>query len=86
MGANAATKALKVIDNLETVLAIELLNASQAIEFRRPKKTSELLESFLASFRKTASFVKEDRVLANDIHASVAFIQSFTIDEELLFN
>ncbi|UAB80667.1 histidine ammonia-lyase [Marixanthomonas sp. SCSIO 43207] len=86
MGANAATKALRIIDNIETILAIELLNASQAIEFRRPKKTSELLESFLASFRNTASFVEEDRVLANDIHASVAFIQSFTIDEELLFS
>ena len=85
MGANAATKALRVIDNIETVLAIELLNASQAIEFRRPKKTSPLLESLLESFRKTAPFVEEDRVLANDIHASVAFIQSFTIDENLLF-
>jgi len=86
MGANAATKALRVIDNIETVLAIELLNASQAIEFRRPKKTSPLLESFLGSFRETAPFVEEDRVLADDIHASVAFLQSFTIDEELLFN
>ncbi len=86
MGANAATKALRVIDNIETVLAIELLNASQAIEFRRPKKTSPLLESLLKSFRKTAPFVEEDRVLANDIHASVAFIQSFTIDEDLMFS
>ncbi|RFN58249.1 histidine ammonia-lyase [Marixanthomonas ophiurae] len=86
MGANAATKALRVIDNIETILAIELLNASQAIEFRRPKKTSPLLESLLESFRKTAPFVEEDRVLANDIHASVAFLQSFTIDEDLLFS
>lgn len=86
MGANAATKALRVVDNIETVLAIELLNASQAIEFRKPKKTSPLLESLLESFRKTAPFVEEDRVLANDIHASVAFLQSFTIDEDLLFN
>ena len=86
MGANAATKALRIVDNLETILAIELLNASQAIEFRKPKKTSPLLESLLESFRKTAPFVEEDRVLANDIHASVAFLQSFTIDEDLVFN
>ncbi|PVW13776.1 histidine ammonia-lyase [Marixanthomonas spongiae] len=86
MGANAATKTLRIIDNVETVLAIELLNASQAMAFRRPKKTSPLLESLLGSFRKAAPFVEEDRVLANDIHASVAFLQSFTVDKELLFS
>jgi histidine ammonia-lyase len=85
MGANAATKCLRVMENLETVLAIELLNASQAMEFRRPKKTSPFLESLLAAFRETAPFVDEDRLLANDIHAAVAFVQSFEIDSELLF-
>jgi len=85
MGANAATKCLRVIDNLETILAIELLNASQAMEFRRPLKTSSLLESLLESFRNTVSFVEEDRVLANDIHASISFVQSFTIDDDILF-
>lgn len=86
MGANAATKCLKVVENVETVLAIELLNASQAIEFRRPKKTSPFLESLLDSFRQSVPFVDEDRLLANDIHASIAFLQSFTVDNDLLFN
>lgn len=85
MGANAATKCLRVLENLETVLAIELFNASQAMEFRRPKKTSPFLESLLSLFRETVPFVGEDRVMANDIHAAVAFIQSFSVDEELLF-
>lgn len=85
MGANAATKCLQIIENLETVLAIELMNASQAIEFRRPKKTSEFMESFLKSFRKTVPFVKEDRLLADDIHASIAFVQSFSIENDILF-
>jgi histidine ammonia-lyase len=85
MGANAATKCLQIVENLETVLAIELMNASQAMEFRRPKKTSEFLESFLVSFRKAVPFVKEDRLLADDIHASIAFIQSFSIDNDILF-
>ncbi|MFT5986150.1 MAG: histidine ammonia-lyase, partial [Planctomycetota bacterium] len=85
MGANGATKLLRIVDNIETILAIELMNASQAIEFRRPKKTSPLLESLLESYRSTVPFVKEDRLLANDIHASVAFLQSFAIDGDLLF-
>ncbi|WP_203295824.1 histidine ammonia-lyase [Luteirhabdus pelagi] len=85
MGANAATKCLRVVDNIETILAIELMNASQAIEFRRPKKTSTLLETLLKTYRETVSFVSEDRVLADDIHASVAFLQDFSIDETLLF-
>ncbi len=85
MGANAATKCLRIVENLETVLAIELLNASQALEFRKPKKTSPFLESFLVSFRHAVSFVAEDRLLADDIHTSIGFLQSFSIDSELLF-
>ena len=77
MGANAATKCLQIIDNVETVLAIELLNASQALAFRNPKKTSPFLESFLEPLRNGSPFVEEDRILANDIHACVAFLQSF---------
>jgi histidine ammonia-lyase len=85
MGANGATKLLRIVDNIETILAIELMNASQAIEFRRPQKTSPLLESLLESYRMTVPFVEEDRLLANDIHASVAFLQSFAVDADLLF-
>ena len=85
MGANGATKLLQIVDNIETILAIELMNASQAIEFRRPQKTSPLLEALLESYRKTVPFVEEDRILADDIHASVAFLQSFAVDADLLF-
>lgn len=85
MGANAATKCLKIIDNIETILAIELFNASQAIHFRSPKKTSPFIESFLEMYRKGVAFVEEDRLMADDIHTSIAFIQSFSIEPELLF-
>mgnify|MGYP003493829940 FL=1 len=56
MGANAATKALKVMENLERILAIELMNASQAIEFRRPLQSSEFIEMFLKSYREEDLF------------------------------
>jgi histidine ammonia-lyase len=83
MGANAATKALRIMDNLERILAIELMNASQAIEFRRPLKSSDFIEMFLKSYRDEVPFVKEDRILHYDIQKSVAFLNSFMIDEEL---
>lgn len=85
MGANGATKCYQIVTNVETILAIELMNAAQAITFRRPQKTSPLLEQFLDAYTAVVPFVEEDRLLANDLHASIAFIQSFSIDSELLF-
>jgi histidine ammonia-lyase len=81
MGANAATKALRIMDNLERILAIELMNASQAMEFRRPLKSSDFIEMFLKSYREEVPFVKEDRILHYDIQKSVAFLNSFIIEE-----
>ena len=74
MGANAATKLLRVVNNLETILAIELLNAAQAIEFRRPLKTSAKLEKLFADYRVVVPSLKEDRVLHDDIIQSVKFL------------
>jgi histidine ammonia-lyase len=84
MGANAATKTLKIVENLERILAIELLNASQALEFRRPLKSSEFIEMFIKSYREEVSFVKEDRILHYDIEKSIQFLNSFQIDIEVL--
>jgi len=75
MGANAATKCKRVIDNIEKVLAIELLTAAQALEFRRPLKTSPLLEDILAAFRKEVSFNQADRILHDDMMQAVNFIK-----------
>jgi histidine ammonia-lyase len=77
MGANAATKCLRVMKNTERVLAIELLNATQALEFRRPMKSSSAVERLVADYRKIVSFVDKDRLLHNDIEASITFLQSF---------
>ena len=82
MGANAATKCLKVMENVERILAIELMNASQALEFRRPLKSSNFIESFIKSYREEVSFLKEDRILHYDIEKSVVFLNSFMIDLE----
>jgi histidine ammonia-lyase len=84
MGANAATKALQVINNLERILAIELMNASQAIEFRRPLQSSGFIESFLKSYRAEVPFVEQDRILHYDIEKSIQFLRTLVIEEELL--
>lgn len=85
MGANAATQAYTLIKNVERVIAIELLNASQALEFRRPLKTSSFLESFLEQYRKVVPFIKADQVLHDDIEASIQFLKGVDIEIEELF-
>ncbi len=85
MGANAATKAKRIVDNLETILAIEFLNAAQALEFRKPLKTSSFLESLLKMYRTEVSFIEEDKVLHDVIVKSIRFIQNLEIDTEELF-
>lgn len=84
MGANAATKAKKVVDNLQTILAIELMNASQALSFRT-KKTAPFLDRFITLFRTEVAIVEEDRVLHNDMLKSSSFLESFEIDTATLF-
>jgi len=80
MGANGATQAFILINNVERILAIELFNASQALHFRAPLKSSEFLESFLTTYRKDVPFVNEDRILHNDIQNSIEFINALRID------
>lgn len=75
MGANSATKCYKVVENTQRVLAIELLNAAQALEFRRPLKSSNAVEQLVADYRKVVTYNTVDRALYLDIEASVQFIQ-----------
>ncbi len=85
MGANAATQAYMLVNNVERILAIEMLNASQALFFRAPLKSSEFIESILKIYREDISFVTDDRVLHDDINTCINFIQSLEIDSEELF-
>lgn len=76
MGGNAATKTIKVCENVERILAIELLNAAQAIDLQRPTKTSPYLEDFLQEFRSIVPFNSEDRVMYKDIDAATEFLKA----------
>ena len=78
MGSNAATKLYRVVCNTERVLAIELFNAAQAIEFRRPARTSPLLEGLVADYRRYVPFIDNDTVMYPYIAASIRFLQDET--------
>ncbi|MCI2082498.1 MAG: histidine ammonia-lyase [Bacteroidales bacterium] len=79
MGGNAATKCLKVVYNVEEILAIELFNAAQAFEFRHPTRTSPILEQFIADYRKFVPFVEEDEVMYPLINKSIQFLKKQNI-------
>ncbi len=76
MGSNAATKLYRVVCNTERVLAIELFNAAQALEFRRPARSSERLEQLVAAYRQVVPFVDDDQVMYPHIAKSVEFVKS----------
>ena len=83
MGANAATKLYRVVENTERILAIELLNATQGIAFRNIK-SSDFIESILDIYRDEVNFLDSDRILHDDIESSIAFLQNLSIDNEIL--
>ena len=76
MGSNSATKLVRVLDNVEEVLGIELLNAVQALEFRRPAKTSPVLEGIINDYRSQVPFVDNDSYLHPLIEKSVLFLRN----------
>ena len=81
MGANAATKLVKVVENVSTVLAIELFNASQALSYRNPHKTSPMLQKLITEFRKEVPLVKEDVVMSPLIQKSKDFLESYSLKD-----
>ena len=83
MGANAATKLYRVVENTERILAIEMLNATQALAFR-DLKSSDFIESMLDVYRGEIDFLDNDRALHNDIEQSITFLQNIGVDKKLL--
>ncbi len=86
MGANAATKLVRVVENVATILAIELFNASQALSYRTPHKTSPFLKELIEAFRKEVPLVREDVVMAPHIQKAREFMDNRPVDETTLFD
>ena len=81
MGGNAATKTYRVCENTERILAIELFNAAQALDFRHQEglKSSPKIEQMVADYRKSVNFVDIDQIMYKHIHASVRFLQDMAM-------
>ncbi|MFN5920805.1 MAG: histidine ammonia-lyase, partial [Bacteroidota bacterium] len=77
MGANAAVKCKQVVENVCTILAIELMNAAQALEFRRPLKSSAHIELLHSTYRQHVAKLEEDRILSTDIQRSIRFVVNY---------
>lgn len=80
MGANAATKLLFIIENLERIFAIEFVNAAQALEFRRPLKSSATIEHLLAAFRKGNPRIEQDVVMYKQLNSACHFVQTYDFE------
>ena len=83
MGANAAVKLHKIVDNLKYIAAVELMNAAQGIDFRRPLKSSPYIETVMAEYRRRVPFVEDDVVMADYIAATMQFLEEFDVQIEI---
>ncbi len=79
MGANAAVKTYKIVYNIEKVLAIEFMTAMQALDFRKPLRSSPLIEKTKSSYRQLVPFYEKDRVIYNDIQVTVDFMREIKL-------
>jgi histidine ammonia-lyase len=79
MGSIAATKLRQVVQNTETVLAIELLCAAQAMDFLRPLRSGPMIEAVHAAIRERIPFADSDRLFHDDIQVSLELVQSGAI-------
>jgi len=69
-----------VVNNVYSILAVELITAAQALHFRRPLKTSPRLENFVDTFRQQVSFIETDRLLHNDLVKAEDFLKAFNLE------
>lgn len=76
MGANAATKLYKVLENVERIVAIELLTGAQALEFRRPKRSSQAIEDLHKKLRAEVAFIEDDIEMHVALSASCEVLNS----------
>ncbi|MDE6637079.1 MAG: histidine ammonia-lyase [Muribaculaceae bacterium] len=79
MGANAATKLHKIVSNLQYIAGIELMNAAQGIDFRRPLKSSPIIEKIMHDYRESVPFVEDDVVMEDYIAKTMEFLEHYDI-------
>jgi len=68
-----------VVKNTEMVLAIELMNACQALELRRPKQSSPAIEQIMSAYRQVVPFLEQDRIIHDDMVKTVQFMNDYAL-------
>jgi histidine ammonia-lyase len=80
MGANGAVRLLRLAENLEKILAIELFTAAQALDFRRPLKSSMAIEKIVRSYREKVPFINNDKIMYSEIAKSIEFVKNLKMN------
>jgi len=83
MGANSAILLFDISENVKKILSIELFNSAQAIDLKKPLKTSNFLHQFISIYRNKVEFISEDKLMHNEINSTLDFIESYNINEGL---
>ena len=84
MGANSALQLNKIVENVKYILGIEMFTAAQALEFRKPLKSSRTIEKLLSDYRKDVRFIEKDEVMHDHIISSLNFIDKLNINDKLI--
>ena len=84
MGANSAIQLNEIVTNVKYILGIEMFTAAQALEFRKPLKSSKRIEKIVSNYRKDVKFIKQDEVMHDHIIESLKHIETLNIDERLI--
>ena len=83
MGANSAILLFDISENVKKILSIELFNSAQAIDLKKPLKTSNFLYEFISIYRNKVEFISEDKLMHNEINSTLDFIENYNINEGL---
>ena len=76
-------KASQISENVKKILSIELFNSAQAIDLKKPLKTSNFLHQFISIYRNKVEFISEDKLMHNEINSTLDFIESYNVNEGL---
>jgi histidine ammonia-lyase len=83
MGSNSAILLFDISENVKKILAIELFNSAQAIDLKKPLKTSNSLQQFISVYRNKVEFISDDKLMHNEINSTLDFIESYNIKKDL---
>jgi histidine ammonia-lyase len=83
MGANSAILLFDIVENVKKILSIELFNAAQALNLKKPLQSSKSIQDFIGLYRTNVAFISEDKVMSKEINSSLDFFESYNVRESI---